>query len=195
MHSRTTAAALALFFALACTRGESGPATLAEGDVVKVERLVKGDEVVVTKDEREARVRQLGIYVFSAVVSDPQVRALSAGGTSALEELVRGKTVKLAFDRTVQDEAGRYLAYLELDGTDVGRRMVEEGWAVVYTEYPFAREGAYLAAETMARAKGRSLWGLKPASDLVRGLRRQWLETRRARGGAAPADALMAETP
>ena len=56
----------------------------------------------------------------------------------------------MVFDTPIKDVHGRYLAYLELEGVDLGKRMVEEGVSMVYTEYDFAREGDYLTAEWMA---------------------------------------------
>jgi endonuclease YncB( thermonuclease family) len=186
--------ALALCFCLsvgACTKDDGKPAVLAPNDIVRVVHIVKGDEVEVEKDGKLARVRLLGVHAFSSVMTDAQLSALAAGGVAALTELIGQKPVRLSFDKTVQDPSGRYLAYLDKDGADVGHGLVAQGWAVVYTEFPFAREQDYLAAETPARVSGRNLWGLRPAADLVRGLRRQWLEARIAHGAAPLTDALL----
>lgn len=183
--------ALVLTFGLAaCSGGDSGPAVLKAGDVVTVVEVKKGDELEVDKDGKRARVRILGVHAFSEVMTDAQVSALSAGSVSALGALVKGQPLTLSFDVTPQDDSGRYLAYVEAAGADVGQKLVEDGWAVVYTEYPFAREAAYLEVEKKARGAARNIWGLKPAADLVVGLRKQWGEARASKPGASLVDPL-----
>jgi endonuclease YncB( thermonuclease family) len=183
--------ALVTLIGVGCARSSSGPAELKDGDLVKVKAIVKGDEVTVENGGHETRVRLVGVHAFSPVLADPQVHALSAGAVSALEEWVLGKQVKLTLDHTPKDPSGRYLGYLDLGGTDINKRLVETGWAVVYTEFPFDREQAYLVAESSARSAGRNVWALRPAADLVRGLRRQWLTVRHGDGKPALADALL----
>ncbi len=186
----------------ACSgRGRPGEPELKDGDLVKVREVVKGDEVTVVKDGRDSRVRLVGVHAFSPVLADPQVHALSAGAVTALEDWVLGKEVRVRLDHTPRDANGRWLGYLEdcdaicvregKTGADINMRLVETGWAVVYTEFPFDREKAYLAAESAARSAGRNVWALKPAADLVRGLRRQWLTVRHGDGKTALADALL----
>ncbi len=186
-----TVALLAVSAGSSCGARGTGVAELRNGEVVEVTSVVKGDEVTVTTGVGEARVRLLGIQAFSAVITDPQVQALSAGSIAAFKDLVGRARVKVVFDTPVQDASGRYLAYLEKEGVDLNRRLVDEGWAVVYTEYPFAREGDYFAAEARARAERRNIWVLAPAADAVLGLRKQWAAARRA--GARPmiADPLL----
>lgn len=153
--------------------------------------IVKGDELTVAAGKGDARVRMLGIQAFSAVVTNPQVQALSAGSVAALKDLIGTASVKLIFDTPVQDSSGRYLAYVYKDDLDLNRRMLEEGWAVVYTEYPFGREADYLVIETKARLARRNLWGLEPAAEIITGLRKQWAEARRASQRTATADPLL----
>jgi endonuclease YncB( thermonuclease family) len=168
---------------VACGKDDK-PAVLEDGDVVLVRKVVKGDEIRVEKAGREARVRLIGIYAFSAVINDPQIKALSAGGESALDGLAMGAKVKLVLDPGTprQDSTGRYLAYLDKDGVDVARHLLEDGWVVAYTEFPFGREAEYLAAEGQARASAKNIWGLKSAANLVDGLKREWGSARVARG-------------
>jgi micrococcal nuclease len=52
---------------------------------------------------------------------------------------------------------GRLLAYVEVNGTDVTRWLVADGYARVY-DSTFARSGDYYAAESAARDAGTGLW-------------------------------------
>ena len=85
----------------------------------------------------------------------------------------------------------RYLAYAELDGNDVNLKMVEAGMLMVYTEFSFAREAQYLEAEQKARAKKTNIWLGAKSTKLIRGLRKQWGEFRKSRGGSAVKDVLL----
>ncbi len=185
-----------LGFVGACKDEPKAPLQLAEGATVRVVKAVKGDELVVTAGGQEARVRLLGIQAFSAVIDDPQVQALAAGGIAAVEKLARDKEVQLSFDTPEKDSSGRYLAYVSVSGTDLNKQLIEQGWAVVYTEFSFMREAAYLAAEAMARQAGRNIWGFEPAVALVKGLRRQWGEVRKGKPLADPlVAAVLPSTP
>jgi endonuclease YncB( thermonuclease family) len=179
----------------ACHHDADAPLVLKAGDQVVPKRLIKGDELVVSKDGKEARVRLVGIYAFSAVLPDPQVQALSAGAVAALEKLAGHEPVTLTLEEPPKDDSGRYLGYLDRNGEDLGLRMIEQGWAVVYTEFGFTREAPYLAAEQKARDATVNLWQLKPAAGLVPGLRKQWLSSRQSRGAATLSDPLLAPTP
>jgi endonuclease YncB( thermonuclease family) len=89
-----------------------------------------------------------------------------------------GHEVKITFDTPIKDVHGRYLAYVERDAVDVNRRMVEEGVAMVYTEYPVARESKYLSAEGLARKSRRGIWGGPRARTRIEALRRDWAHSR-----------------
>ena len=175
---------------LACV-SEKAPQGLATGDVVRVVGIVKGDEINVKKGGTEQRLRLVGVHAFSPVIADPQVHALSAGAQSALEEWIKDKDVTITLDHTPKDGSGRWLAYVDDHGADINRRLLETGWGVVYTEFPFDREATYLAAEASARAAARGVWDLRSAVELVKGLRRQWLTVRPQNGKAQLADALL----
>ncbi len=187
---------LSLALALAACSGEKKPLVIKEGDVVKVTGVIKGDEVTVEgKGGASVRLRLVGIQAFSAVINDPQLNALSAGAISATTDLVKGQSVTVSFDKQAQDSSGRYLGYLAKDGADVAKQLITEGWAVVYTEFPFSREADYLATEIKARDGKKNLWGLKPAADLVRGLRKQWAEARPQNGSEPLTDPLASAAP
>src|SRR5688500_3716330 len=138
---RLSAAVLVASVALACSPG--APSELATGDTVTVREVVKGDEVVVDKAGREARVRILGIYAFEAVIDDAALKGLAQAGIDRVKELTGGKQVKVTLGERPKDAHGRWLAYLDVGGTDLGRQVVADGLAIVYTEYPFAREADY----------------------------------------------------
>lgn len=166
-----------LFAFAGCTQ-PAAPLDLKTGDAVDVNAVIKGDELEVSRNGRAARVRMLGIHAFSAVVDDPELKALELKARDWLVNHAQKKRVRIVLGDVPQDKFERYLGYVEESGTDINRQLVEEGRAVVYTEYPFGREAAYLASEKRARASKSGIWATQSAVKLVRGLRKQWNESR-----------------
>lgn len=83
-----------------------------------------------------------------------------APSRDALQALLAGGRVRLAFDVERRDQFGRELAYVFLDdGRHVNAELVRAGFAQVYTIPPNVAHAAELrAAEREARAAGRGLW-------------------------------------
>jgi micrococcal nuclease len=135
---------------------ETTPAPAAPGSTAgtRVVDVVDGDTLdVQLPDGAVERVRIVGI---NAPEQD-ECHAREAAAT--LDELVAGKDVRLVADHTERDRYGRLLRYVEVDGDDVGVRLVRDGAAVVRVSQPDdAREAALRAAEAEARAAARGLW-------------------------------------
>jgi micrococcal nuclease len=72
-----------------------------------------------------------------------------------LSELVKGKTATI--HQHGKDRYGRVLASVELDGDDLGRRLVSEGLAWHYTRY--SKDATLESAERDARSAKSGLWG------------------------------------
>jgi endonuclease YncB( thermonuclease family) len=59
-----------------------------------------------------------------------------------------------------KDRYGRLLRYVMHGRSDVGRRLVSEGWAEVYEAFPASRTPEYRRFQATARRAGRGVWGL-----------------------------------
>ena len=170
-------------------------AAITSGDTVEVIGIFNGDEILVSKNQDRAVVRMLGIRAFDPVVNEREITAFGQGAVEFLKKFAMGRQVQLIFDQPVQDDRGRYLAYVEREGNPLNERMVEEGIAMVYTEFPFARETVMLTAERMARRAGRGVWGGRKAVARIMAYRQDWAAHRQKRTGVAPPDYLLSETP
>ncbi|WP_425335984.1 thermonuclease family protein [Sphingomonas kaistensis] len=72
-----------------------------------------------------------------------------------LRSRVQGRTLQCsAMDR---DRYGRVVARCRIDGADLGRSLVETGWATAYRKYSLQ----YIDAEGRARAARRGIWALR----------------------------------
>ena len=175
-----------------CTKTAAEPVQLNTGDTVMVTEVKKGDELVVEKDGEKAGVRMVGIHSYQDVIKDPELTALGDASKGFLRETLEGQLVTITLEGPKKDSHGRYLGYVALkDGTDVNKAMIENGVAIVYTEYGFSREANYLAAEVEARAENKLIWSGK-GTKTATGLRKQWAEVRSGRGHMLVSDPLIA---
>lgn len=126
-------------------------------------RVVDGDTAVVGFAGRSEYVRLIGID--SPEPNDPGgPECYATEATAHLRDLAHTGTVVLFFDPSQgeRDTYGRLLAYVQTpDGTDLGERMVRDGYAHEYTydtEHPYERTSTYHEAEREAAAAQRGLW-------------------------------------
>lgn len=125
----------------------------------KVTSVADGDTLSVrAPNGRIERVRIIGI-------NTPEIHGeVECGGPEAAAEMRRladGATVTVIADPTQdrKDRFGRLLAYVELDGTDLGLEMIRRGRAIAYPfGRPFQRYPQYKQAESEARNARTGTW-------------------------------------
>lgn len=175
-----------------CSAPVSIPAKSPEGSTpvcgistrAQVTRAIDGDTLAVRFSGRgEETVRILGIDTPEtedhgnwggefAGIGDPSY--LTAWGLKAAEytgSVAEGKTITLMDDCLAgdRDRYGRILAYVEIDGMDLGARLVSEGYARVYTAESFDRKPQYLSLQSEAQQSGAGLWSRAQAPDGIAG--------------------------
>jgi micrococcal nuclease len=139
--------------ALAGCFNSSRSATPATGGGRTVVRVVDGDTLLLDGGER---VRVIGI---DAPENTTEVECYGPESTEALSSLATGKRVVLVADAEPTDRYGRTLAYVEIDGTDLGAVMLAQGMARTMTIAPnTSRAAAYDRLAGEARASGLGLW-------------------------------------
>ncbi|MDD9878066.1 MAG: thermonuclease family protein [Magnetovibrio sp.] len=160
-------AAIALLLALPAIAGAADDAAvrgmLAAGPGATVTAVVDGDTVVVDPAPSGAgQVRLVGIQAPKLALGRKGFREwpLAPDAKRALERLVMGRPVTLAFGGTRMDRHGRHLAHLFTgEGVWVQGRLLADGMARVYS-FPDNRAvvPAMLAREGAARAAGLGIW-------------------------------------
>jgi endonuclease YncB( thermonuclease family) len=164
----------------------AGEIEIESGTEVQLARVMDADEVSVhTLDGHPFVVRLLGIKGFSTTASEPGVSGLGQEAMTALERALAEKQILVVFDELKYDSSHRVLAYLEVEGQDVGRLLVEHGHVVTYTRYPFSREGVYQGAEAEARSERLGLWGNAKAVERILGWQAAWQAARAEEGDAS----------
>lgn len=166
--------------------GSADEIEIESGTAVRLARVMDADEVSVqTLDGRAFVVRLLGIKGFSTTASEPGVSGLGQEAMIALERALVDEQVLVVFDELAYDSSHRVLAYLEVEGQDVGRLLIEHGHVVTYTRYPFSRERAYQGAEAEARSERLGLWGNAKAVERILGWQVAWQAARAEEGDAS----------
>lgn len=124
------------------------------GITVKVKRVIDGDTFVTEEGER---VRLIGINA-------PESNDIfGKESTFHLIGLIEGKTVDLKIDHTSnnKDVYNRLLRYVILDGVDVNKQMILDGYAFAYLKYAFDREYDYKEAQLIASNNKMGIWDNK----------------------------------
>ena len=133
----------------------------AEGETVRVVRVVDGDTIRVALRSGEEAVRYIGVDTPESVKPDTPVECFAKRASAFNERLVAGQRVRLVRDVEERDRFGRLLAYVyrARDGLFVNAELVRRGYATVTTFPPnvaHARDFRRLARR--ARLSGRGLW-------------------------------------
>jgi micrococcal nuclease len=131
-------------------------AGVRDGAVVKVERVVDGDTIVLAGGER---VRYIGIDTPESVKPGTPVQCFAKAASHENARLVAGRKVRLRFDAERRDRYGRLLAYVYRDRLFVNEELVRRGFATTLTIPPnVAHADDFVRAAREARRAGRGLW-------------------------------------
>ncbi|MDR3087742.1 MAG: thermonuclease family protein [Azoarcus sp.] len=134
----------------------SGP---AQADFVgTVVSVFDGDTIDVLVIRKPLRVR------LAKIDAPEKGQPFGTRSRRALAAAVSGKTVTVR--ESGVDQYGRILGTILLEGRNINRMMVEEGWAWAYRQY--LKDRSLLDAEATARAGVRGLWiDKKPVAPWV----------------------------
>ena len=139
------------------------PTTAAEIAGGVVERVLDGDTVMLRGGDE---VRLAGVLAPKPwqlpAKASPAAVELPARATAALDAMVRGRSVTLAFDARPRDRNDRLLAQVERDdGLWLEGELLRRGLARVSTSLDNrARAGEMLALEAASRARRQGLWAM-----------------------------------
>lgn len=113
----------------------------------RVLRVSDGDTIVLLdKQNNEHRVR------FYGIDAPEKDQPYGDRASEFLAEQIEGKNVKIIQKGT--DKYKRMLGIVEFEGSDINKKMVEQGLAWSYSYY----SSTYDAEQMRARAKGVGLW-------------------------------------
>jgi len=115
-------------------------------------RVIDGDTF---ETETGEKVRLIGIN--APEISD----IFGQEAKQYLSFLIENKTVDLQADNISQgrDRYQRLLSYVIIDGVDINKKMVSDGFAFAYLKYKFSKSKAYKQAQLDARETNKGIWG------------------------------------
>ena len=136
------------------------PITKESGDSLPeqsfVTRVVDGDTIIT---EDGLRIRYIGINTPETKHPAKPVEYFGREASEFNKNLVAGKKVKLKYDIQKFDKYGRVLAYVYVDDIFVNAKLVEEGYAQVFTVPPNVKYiNLFLILQEKARSDKKGLW-------------------------------------
>ena len=124
----------------------------ARASMIKITRIIDGDTF---ETELGEKVRLVGINA-------PEIRDIyGEEAKEHLKGLVEGKIVDLLLDHKSndRDKYNRLLRYVILNGVDINKQMIIDGFAFAYLKYHFDKESEYKNAQLNASLNNNGIWG------------------------------------
>lgn len=121
------------------------------GTTTKVKRVIDGDTF---ETEEGERVRLIGINA-------PEAHDIfGKESTLHLIELIEGRIVDLKLDHKSnnKDVYNRLLRYVILNGVDINKKMILDGYAFAYLKFAFDKEYDYKEAQLLATNNKVGIW-------------------------------------
>ena len=122
------------------------------GTPTKVTRVIDGDTF---ETETGEKVRLIGIN--APEISD----IFGQEAKQYLSNLIENKNVDLLSDNIShdRDRYQRLLRYVFLDGVDINKKMISDGFAFAYLKYNFDKSSVYEQAQIQAQEMNNGIWG------------------------------------
>ncbi len=126
-------------------------------DTAVVTRVIDGDTIELESGER---VRYL--MVNTPETTGGKNECYGSNAVTFNTDLVLNKTIEIRLDAQPQDQFGRTLAWVTVDGMEVNTALVERGFACVLHISPNGddRVQEFNSLEQSARLAKRGLWGV-----------------------------------
>ncbi|MCM8786593.1 MAG: thermonuclease family protein [Candidatus Omnitrophica bacterium] len=149
-----------IFFASACSVTKK--CQFKDYSYIKVIKVIDGDTVLLSNKKI---LRYIGIdtpeitrKTEKGFIYQPQPFAIEAKEYN--KKLVEGKYIRVEFDIEKIDKYGRLLGYCFVDDIFVNAKLLEDGFAAVYTKPPNLKyKDLFLKLQKDAREKRKGLWG------------------------------------
>ena len=125
-------------------------------------RVVDGDTIIVRINNKEERIRLIGLDTPETVDPRKPVECFGKEASDEAKKILTGKIVHLETDSSQgsRDSYGRLLAYVILpDGTNFNEFMIAEGYGYEYTyKIPYKYQTEFKKAEKIAHENKKGLW-------------------------------------
>lgn len=133
----------------------------SESQLYSIVRVVDGDTIDISLDNKTQRVRLIGLDTPEIVDSGSPVECFGLEASNKAKELMNGKKVKLEADPSQDnlDKYNRLLRYVFVGDLNVSKEMIRLGYAQEYTyNKPYKYQSEFKQAEVEAKAAKRGMW-------------------------------------
>jgi len=131
-------------------------------EIAKVVRVIDGDTIEVSLNNKKDTVRLIGIDAPETVDPIKTVECFGKEASEKAKEILTGKTIILESDPTQgnRDKYQRLLRYVFLDDLNFNKLMISEGYVHEYTykRNPYKYMEEFKNAERIAREGKKGLW-------------------------------------
>ena len=127
----------------------------------EVTRFVDGDTITVNMNGVKETVRMIGIDTPETHKPNSPVQCYGPAASAYTKQLIGDQKVRLESDpqNTNRDRYDRLLRYVYLpDGRLVAEEILTNGYGFAYTQFPFSKKAAFIAAEASAESAQKGLW-------------------------------------
>ncbi len=124
--------------------------------------IVDGDTIAVEMNHQRVEVKLIGIDNLEAIDSINRFEFIGRESVRCLRRIILGKNVRLEYDSVRVDDTGRVLAYVYVENspTSVNEELIKQGYAFVYSKYPFKDREKFRKLQEDAKANAIGLWRL-----------------------------------
>ncbi|WP_196237798.1 thermonuclease family protein [Calidifontibacillus erzurumensis] len=137
--------------------------TSNDGNLAVVTKVVDGDTIDVTFDNKEERVRLLLVDTPETKHPTKPVQPFGPEAYQFTKQTLEGKKVRLELDVSERDKYGRLLAYVWIDDKMFNEMLLEKGLARV--AYVFAPNTKYVdrfyEIQKKAQKEGVGIWSIE----------------------------------
>lgn len=140
------------------------PVVVEENAVLyQVVKVTDGDTITIMKDNVAESVRLIGVDTPETVHPSKPVQCFGKEASAQTKSWLEGARVSIEIEASQgeRDKYGRLLGYMfRDDGFFVNLELIKQGYAHEYTyNLPYQYQTEFKAAEQVAKAEGRGLWG------------------------------------
>jgi len=128
----------------------------------KVVSITDGDTIRILYNQKEEKVRLIGIDTPESLDPNTPIQCFSKEATDKMKSLVEGKNIKIEFDKTQgeRDKYDRLLLYIWEGDNFINDIMIRTGYAHEYTyNLPYNYQKQFKQAEKEAKENKKGLWG------------------------------------
>ncbi len=121
-----------------------------------ISRVIDGDTIVLNNGYK---VRLIGIDAPEIEHENIPAEEFGYESKRFLKETAEGKRCMLEYEPSeTYDKYGRLLAYVFVYNKLLNSEIIKQGYALVYTRFPFSKEAEFINLEKEARRKGVGIW-------------------------------------